>query len=143
MKGGRVVRLRLSPQDCMSVVDVAERIGMAPRGASFAQLVSMALSSLLEGVRAAEIVPRRDGFEYLEMMEPFKDQPLQDRARKLAITKSMKLQKVTAVPLEEDPAKKSRRLRYEELKIKLDNAPESFSPEDRAELRPLVEEFFE
>jgi len=71
MKTGRVVYIRVNPKDCMSCVDVCQKVGLVTRGMSFAQLVSLALSSLLETVRKDGAIPTRDGYEYNEMMAPW------------------------------------------------------------------------
>lgn len=71
MKGGMVVRIRVSPKDCMSLVDAAQVLGLQPTQYSMSALTSLVLSSLLEVQRKAGTVPTRSGFEYLSMMEPY------------------------------------------------------------------------
>ena len=71
MKGGMVVRMRISPRDCMSILDAAEAAGMKAEEFSFSALSSIVMSSILEGLRRNNTIPHRDGFEYLRMMEPF------------------------------------------------------------------------
>lgn len=71
MKGGMVVRIRVSPKDCMSIVDAAQVLGIQPTQYSMSALTSLVLSSLLEVQRKAGTVPTRSGFEYLSMMEPY------------------------------------------------------------------------
>lgn len=71
MKGGMVVRLRVSPKDCMSIIDAAQTLGIRYEQYSMAALTSLVLSSLLEVQRRAGTVPTRSGFEYLSMMEPY------------------------------------------------------------------------
>ena len=71
MKGGMVVRMRISPRDCMSILDAAEAAGMKADEFSFSALSSIVMSSILEGLRRSNTIPHRDGFEYLRMMEPF------------------------------------------------------------------------
>lgn len=71
MKGGMVVRIRVSPKDCMSIIDAAQVLGIQPTQYSMSALTSLVLSSLLEVQRKAGTVPTRSGFEYLSMMEPY------------------------------------------------------------------------
>ena len=71
MKGGMVVRIRVAPKDCMSIVDAAQTLGIQPTQYSMSALTSLVLSSLLEVQRKAGTVPIRSGFEYLSMMEPY------------------------------------------------------------------------
>ncbi len=61
---GQVARIRISPTDLMSVVDVVEAIGMRQPGMSFSSMVSIALSSCLESLRQSDIIPVREGYEY-------------------------------------------------------------------------------
>lgn len=82
MRPGKVTTIRVNPLDCLSVLDVCKSAGIEIPGGSFAQHVSLALSSLLQTVRDAGIIPTRDGFEYNEMMERFGDK---NTARKTAI----------------------------------------------------------
>lgn len=91
MKAGRTVQIRVNPRDCLSVVDVASKVALLLPGTSFAQVVSIALSSLLESARSAGIIPRRDGFEAAEMMQAFGDQPSRSHRRKLDITRTFEL----------------------------------------------------
>lgn len=71
MKVGRVVYIRVNPKDCMSCIDVCQKVGTVTTGMSFAQLVSLALSSLLETVRRDGAIPTRGGFEYSQMLQPW------------------------------------------------------------------------
>ena len=71
MKGGMVVRIRVAPKDCMSIVDAAQVLGIQSEQYSMSALTSLVLSSLLEVQRKAGTVPTRSGFEYLSMMEPY------------------------------------------------------------------------
>lgn len=70
-KIGKVVRIRLSPQDCLSVVDIVNQTNSYIPGMSFANAVSAALQTALATLRSLDIVPTRDGFEFLEMMQKF------------------------------------------------------------------------
>lgn len=71
MKAGMVARIRVNTKDCMAIVDVARMAGISTDNVSFASLVSTVLGALLEGQRVSGNIPRRAGFEYLEMMRPY------------------------------------------------------------------------
>lgn len=71
MRAGQVVRIRVNPKDCVSVLDVLRVAGVNTKGMSYSSIVSLAMSALLQGLRDAKTIPDRDGFEYLQMMEPY------------------------------------------------------------------------
>lgn len=71
LAAGHVAQVRINPKDCMSVIDVVKTAGVWTEGMSFAQMVSLALSSAMETFRQSKFIPERDGFEYLEMMERY------------------------------------------------------------------------
>ena len=74
-KGGMVARIRVSPKDCLAVVDVLEAAGLSPYEHSFSGCVAIALSSLIAVGRKAGIIPvEEDGFQYLNRIGPFMDQ---------------------------------------------------------------------
>mgnify|MGYP001557962641 CR=1 FL=1 len=87
MKAGRIVRLRVNPADCMGVADVLSQLGMSPERFSFDQACRIALSSLLESARVHGAIPRRDGFEYTEMMSRFIARVPAEMIAKLQVTK--------------------------------------------------------
>lgn len=71
MRAGQVVRIRVNPKDCQSVLDLMEKLGLQTFGMSYAQCVSMALASLLETARVQKILPEPNSFEFLNRMQPF------------------------------------------------------------------------
>ena len=144
-KAGRSVYIRVNPKDCQSVVDVLKRVDILPRGMSFSQGVSIALASCLEGLRQAGVIPTRDGYDFNEVMAAFPLDRKADRVRKLDITGVIQGKGDFEAPpiIVETPERARRRLRYEELRFKLNNDALNFSEENRAELRPLVDEFFD
>src|SRR5258708_6907366 len=89
MSVGETVKIRVNPRDCMGVVDVINNTGMVTVGMSFPMACSLVLSSLLESARQAKLIPERDGFEYLEVMQQFSDKD--KRKKKLAITQMHKM----------------------------------------------------
>ena len=87
MKPGNVVSIRVNPTDSMAVVDLLEVSGLRVSGMSFPAMVSLALSSCLEGLRQQGVIPERDGFEYSAMMEGIIG--VGNHARKVEVTKVM------------------------------------------------------
>lgn len=73
MRAGKVVRIRVNPTDCLSVLDLCEKVGIPTSGMSYAQCVSVALASLLETARVQKILPKPDPFQFLNRMQPFVD----------------------------------------------------------------------
>lgn len=73
IKAGHVASIRVNPGDCQGVLDVMKAIGVdAYDGRSFAQCVSLALSSLLGMARLAGSIPEEpDPFKFAERMAPF------------------------------------------------------------------------
>lgn len=88
MLGGQVVRIRLSPTDCISLVDIADKIGI-PKAQyiSFAQICKLAISSTLRSLRENGVIPTRSGFEYTEVMSRFVEFADDARAKKLDTTR--------------------------------------------------------
>lgn len=69
MKPGKVVRFRLPPRDCISVLDVAERANINTNGKSFNSICHTVFSGLLETLRkSGEIPTEQDEFAYSERM---------------------------------------------------------------------------
>lgn len=148
IKGGRVVRIRVNPADCMAVVDVLRKVGYYKGGMSFATAVSSALHWLVDAARHAKEIPTRDGFEYGEMMRDFKDQPHLDRAQKLAFTGEFKLaqlppKEANSDPRRMDPSKRRIELKIKELHANRDAAPDSWDEEKQAQLIRLNDELME
>lgn len=85
IRPGVVTTIRVNPADAMAVVDVVNAAGVYTKGMSFASMVSLALSSLLQTMRDQDVIPKRDGFEYNELVQPY----LGQNGKKLEITKAM------------------------------------------------------
>jgi hypothetical protein len=83
---GRVIRARVNPKDCISCVDVVDKLGYETTNWSFDQVVRVALSSLLESVRQNNVIPTRDGFEYSAMVTNRFKSATRANAAKLKIT---------------------------------------------------------
>ena len=82
MRAGQVVRIRVNPKDCMSALDVLGVAGVPAENMSFSSAVSLAFSSMLEGMRQQGVIPTRDGFEFSQMMQKYLRGP---QGQKLAV----------------------------------------------------------
>lgn len=140
MKPGRVVKIRLNPMACMACVDVVNKVGAYRDGISFAQVVILALESAIAAFKANGLIPDRDGFDYSELMAPYKDQPHIDRARKLELTHIIEKMHKPIEAIVVDPTVARIRRRYDELCFKSNNDPDNMDAAERAELQQLVQE---
>ena len=128
MKPGRTVHIRINPKDCMSCVDVVLRAGYNPGPMSFAQVVSSTLSVVLESLRNNSIIPDRQGFEYADIMSPWKDDVKADRGRKLGITKALELSTRPVLPsIAPDPAMARKKVQFDELAMRWNADPDNMS----------------
>lgn len=104
-KHGKVVYIRVNPNDCMTCIDVCQKVKTITTGMSFAQLVSFALATLCRTVRDDGAVPKRSGFEYAEMMSPW-DVNTKNTKTKIRLNKAAELQGsefvVPALPVGQD-----------------------------------------
>lgn len=71
MKPGHVISMRVSPRNCMAVLDLLRMADVPLEGMSFSAACSRALDLAMSGLIKAGQLPERDGFEYSEMMAPF------------------------------------------------------------------------
>jgi len=141
MKGGRVVRIRVNPQDALGVADIIGVLGLDCKLLTFDQAVRIALSSLLESARVHNSIPRADGFEYGSVMAKFITKP-GELGKKREVGELLNKESVRIAPAINDPATKRRRVRYEELKFKWEHDKENWTDALQEEFRPLVDEFF-
>lgn len=89
LKAGEVVRIRVNPRDCLSALDVLDKANVNYKAMSFAQVVSLAFSSLLETARHHEMIPNPDGFEFLPRMQQFKTAISASHKKKVEITEAL------------------------------------------------------
>ena len=142
---GRVARIRLTPQDCLGVLDVVEVLGLTLERFSFDQAARIALSALLDSARSAGTIPTRSGFEFLERMQRVKVTAGADLAGKLEqarllnanATSSMQGPKLSPATQRVSPSP-----RYQELAFKLEQDPLNFTQGERDELSQLTQQFF-
>ncbi len=136
---GRVVRIRVNPQDCMSVLDIMNLIGVHPKRVSFDQAVRMALSSLIESIKASGVIPTRDGFEYTDMMNEFRAEPR--NVKEVLQFSGAIMQPAARSIVQESPDRVRHRNRLKELMFKHRHARESMDDADMAEYLELQGEF--
>jgi len=70
-KPGQVVRIRISPTDCLGILDILDKAGIPRQNISFSQCTSLALTTLIELARKTDMIPRPDGFDFLNRMEQY------------------------------------------------------------------------
>lgn len=155
VRGGAVVRLRVNPADVMTCIDLAKASGLVTQGMSLAAIISLALSGLCNGARAAGLAPAREGFEYQDMVQPFTQYK---QGVKLDITKRAQQDMAQREMLDMQPkaAEMGRRVfdlnpvlierkrgRFEELKHKREHNPLNFDEKDQAELDQLFDFIYE
>lgn len=137
---GRVVQIRLNPKDCMSAIDLWDKLQITIEGVSFAQVVSTALNSSLETFRRNGILPERQGFEYSEMMARFPDSA--HRSRTLQINEAMYKAGTVPAVLPESLEVRREKSRYKELRVKALHASESMTSQEVLEYSDLSAKYF-
>ncbi|MHB8413879.1 MAG: hypothetical protein ACYDB1_00595 [Acidiferrobacteraceae bacterium] len=151
MKAGPTPHIRMSPQDAMGCIDVAEKLGVNIDGMSFAMVVKLAVASLLESARQNGLIPRREGWEYDKMMSRFDELQQGARAGKLqmtALVQGMGSDLAPRAVMPETPERERRRMRYKELKFLHESDPlnhplPQLGTPEHAEWEQLVGEFFD
>ena len=87
LNGGRVCRIRVNPSDCLSILDLIEKVGLNTNNMSYDQCVSLALASLLQTARNSNMLPDPDTFQFLNRMQPFMGRG--NHKKKLEVTKTV------------------------------------------------------
>jgi len=132
----------------MACVDIVKQIGGEVLvGASFAQVVSLSLRSLIQSAQKGGAIPTRDGFEYADMMAPYSDQPHLDRERKLKISATIEgIQRITPLisggaqqPYSPEVARRKRR--FEELRFHFQQDKDNMTEAEIEEYSALGVEF--
>jgi len=128
----------------MAAVDVVRKLGLVTSGISFAQVVSLALSAALESLRRNGTLPTREGFEFSELLQPFKYDNPRHRGRKLDITQLVQSEAglvappvPTEMPTEFELAQAVKMQRFVELEEKLGR-----TPQEQEEHKTLSQELF-
>lgn len=166
MRPTTVVHVRVSTEDIMSAIDVVRKGGMQTEGMSLALVVKLAFSGAMEALREQGVVPRREGWEYGEMIAPFVRNTM---ARKVAIGQayaeadmqrasvdmpavrpnvsamrprpSSGADEAPELNMQSVRKKAQAYLRHQELAFRLKNEPDNVTAEEHAELQTLEEEW--
>ena len=141
MKPGQVVRIRVSPKDCMACVDICRAVGLNMNNMSFAQVVKIALASCAESMRQNNVIPHRTGFEYSDMMSPFQELNIGSRAAKLGVTRLVDGigERFSPQPVATaSPELERATVRLQELFIKKEADPLNFTPSEEEEMLRLI-----
>lgn len=72
MSPGEKVCMRVKPRELMACADVLRVAGVDIQGVSLSSLVRLALNVLVESAIKEKRIPDRTGFEYNELLTPFK-----------------------------------------------------------------------
>lgn len=151
MKPGLVVAIRVSPKDCQSVLAMMDASGLPRVNQSFASMVSMVLSGLLQGVRADGIIEEPDPFLYWDQMGQYhkgssagKKDAIADAVRgRVKTVASMNRRQTEEEALANSPPvdmtteQRQAGLRMKELMVKQEHAADSWSTEDQEEFNRL------
>jgi hypothetical protein len=144
-KTGVVISLRVNSEDCLRVMDFADKCGFA--GLTFPQKVSRTLSGLLEVMEKQGVIPEPDMFQYGNRMQDViaESSPggavarsVNGRLNFAAPQPAAEPSPVPATPAGElDPEFEKRIDRFWALEFKRENADPSFSDEEKLEYREL------
>lgn len=137
---GRTVRIRVNPQDCMAVVDVMRILDLKVVQFTFDQAVRIVLSSLLESSRSHGAIPRRDGFEFTQMMKGFIQRITTDRTKTFEVTKLLNTTSIQAAMPDREREGKFRR--FEELNLKQEIDAINVTEAEQRELQQLTAELW-
>jgi len=89
VKAGLVVRLRVNPKDCQSILDLLDKVGVPYNNLSFSQCTSLALASLLETARTHKTLPEPDPFQFINRMGNFIGQGHTMQRKRLAAANAL------------------------------------------------------
>lgn len=135
------MHLRVNPTDAMSIIDILDKLEVPKNNLSFAQATKIALGTLLESARREGLIPRREGFEYLEMMRPFEESSTRYGARsaKLRITKLSNVEpRELPVPQRDAALMNGEQIRLNELLFKNTHDPDNMDEQELLELSNLL-----
>lgn len=155
-KAGEVVYIRVNPKDCLGVLDLMKKTGVSIRDKSFPQMVSLALSSALEAMRMQGIIPAEpDMFQYSNRMKHYAGRGRKSTGSIAQQIQMGSIETATAVAsgthpvqgIEEEtpvdvqakyqPTAEQRRAvtRMQELEIKREHAPDTWTTRDEEEYK--------
>lgn len=141
MKIGTVVNIRVSPANCMAVSDAIRLAGLHPGDMTFSSAVSRVLDMMMDSLRRDNLIPTRDGFELSDMMGEFIQKNKaslpsvsyrQPTIREDAPHSPVVLNTATT------PEQRLANVRFKELMVKREHAPDSWTLEDEQELEQVL-----
>ena len=81
-----VVQFRLNTEDVMGCIDVLNLSDINKDGMSMAMVCRLVLSSFLQGARDKGMIPKREGYEYTDMVAQFSKA---SHGKKIALTNNL------------------------------------------------------
>ncbi len=140
MKAGKVLTLRIRPEDILTAFDVVKLAGADPTNYSLASITNSALSISFATLRKLNLVPTRDGFEYSEVLSSW-EASRKARSVQLETTTTLSSQVLTPLPTSTPQEETDRKeIRIEELRVKKQFNPKKWTAKDEAELSNLTGE---
>ncbi len=136
MKPGKVITIRVRPEDILTAFDVVKKTGALPENYSLATIVNSALAISFATLRSLNFVPTRDGFEYTETLNNW-EAAKKSRESQLLTTNALN---TTHAPSLTPPTDERRSLRIEELKVKKEFNRKKWTAKDERELTSLLGE---
>lgn len=150
-KIGKAMYIRVSPKNCMAICDALKLAGLQPSDFTFSSATARVLDMLLAGLIRDKVIPERDGFEFLDMMSEFVQQNRaqlpsvsyrqptlrEDAPRSHTVGTDAPASPVvlnTATTHEQRMAN----VRFKELMVKREHAPDSWTLEDEQELEQVL-----
>src|ERR1700744_3266486 len=126
MRPGTVVNFRISPANCMAIYDALKLAGVNPASINFNSAASRVFDMMMEGLRRDKVIPTREGFEFTPIMEEF------SQANKISLPGYTKTPDVIDTIMVDKPnipatttaEQRIARLRFKELMIKKEHAPD-------------------
>lgn len=157
MTPGEKVWIRVKPTELVGCVDVLAAAGVDVAGMSLSAMVRCALNILIESALAAGTIPRRDGYDYLNVIAPFKRANLRTKVQvghTISLAENLRQGEDRTIALGTLPRPRGsvvngesalvqregrNRLkgRIQELQFKAANDPANMSPAEFKELRDL------
>ena len=136
MKPGKVITIRVRPEDILTAFDVVKKTGALPENYSLATIVNSALAISFATLRGLNFVPTRDGFEYTETLNNW-EAAKKSRESQLLTTNALN---TTHAPALTPPNDERRILRIEELRVKKEFNLKKWTAKDERELTSLLGE---
>ena len=139
-KVGTVISVRISPKDSMAVYDALIAVGLKPADFTFPSAVSRFITNAVETFCTSGIIPRRDGFEYSDIMTSFKDGTTSYKGQAVASAHIPSM--VTAPdPIKENDAMQASvdpNIKFRRLMAKKTSCPDEWTPADEDDLQETM-----